>query len=346
MPTGRYVRKNNNIIEINGKRYDANTGSLLDAPAASESNPKPTKPHSIDGVHRPARTVARSAAHHPESSKTLMRHAVKKPKATNKSNKAVTAKRTTAEIVISKSVKQLDPKRLQHAKQVHQSKLISRFGATVPTNPQMNTYDQLAVSKVNHARKNAAASHHQPHHKTQTTAELLEKALQNATSHEQPAIKNPKLNRAKRGVGIGAAIVLAVTTLGLVTAQNLPNARLQMASAKAGFDASLPTYKPAGYSLGKLNYSEGVVATQFKSNSNDDRGYTITQKKTSWDSAALRDVFVKTTDANYEVIESAGRTIYIYGKHNATWVNSGVWYQIQSNGSLSNRQLVDLASSL
>ena len=329
MPTGRYVRKNNNIIEINGKRYDANTGSLL------------------DGVHRPARTIARSAAHHPESSKTLMRHAVKKPKAgTKSSSKAVATKRTTAEIVVSKSVKQLDPKRLQHAKQVHKSKLISRFGATVPTNPQITTYDQLAASKVSHARKHAAASHRPASHKATTTADLLEKALQNATSHEQPAIKNPKLGRTKRGVGIGAAIVLAVTTLGLVTAQNLPNARLQMASAKAGFDASLPTYKPAGYSLGKLNYSEGVVATQFNSNSNDDRGYTITQKKTSWDSAALRDVFVKTTDANYETIETAGRTIYIYGKHNATWVNSGIWYQIQSNGSLGNRQLINLASSL
>ena len=87
------------------------------------------------------------------------------------------------------------------------------------------------------------------------------------------------------------------------------------------------------------------MAAQFHSNS-DGRGYTITQKRSSLDSGSLRDGFVAPTDAHYQEAEAGGLTIYLYGNRNATWVNGGIWYVVQANGSFSDRQLIELATSL
>ncbi len=342
-----FVSKNNNIIQINGKSYDATTGNLLSHAGSSKATPKEK---SVDGVHRAPRKPAHAASRHPASSQTLMRSAVKKPSLSAKPHlKAQGHAESTvdlpkAEVLVNTSVQRLDNKRLQHAKKIHKSQLISRFGTAAPAAPQPTLYSQFVEAKAA-SQSHLPTQHTAKSKKTKTTADLLEQALQNATSHEQAPVKRPKLSHAKRTAGMGGAVLLAVIVLGVITSQNLPNAKLQMASAKAGFDASLPQYKPAGYSLGKLNYSDGVVATRFKSNS-DSRSYTITQKQTTWDSTALLDTFVKPSDPNYQAIDSGGRTVYIYGQHNATWISGGIWYQVESNGSLSDRQLVELASSL
>ena len=55
--------------------------------------------------------------------------------------------------------------------------------------------------------------------------------------------------------------------------------------------------------------------------------------------------FVAPTDPNYQVVVGGGRTVYLYGSRNATWVNNGLWYVLQGNDSLSNQQLVQLATS-
>ncbi|HEY5152710.1 MAG TPA: hypothetical protein VII55_01925, partial [Candidatus Saccharimonadales bacterium] len=70
------MSKTNNTIEINGKRYDAKTGALLDSAAVERPVAHTSKPS--------AAIVKRSAAkpsvsHAPSPSRTLMRKAVKKP---------------------------------------------------------------------------------------------------------------------------------------------------------------------------------------------------------------------------------------------------------------------------
>lgn len=122
--------------------------------------------------------------------------------------------------------------------------------------------------------------------------------------------------------------------------------KLHMASAKAGFAASLPGNKPAGYHLGQLNSSAGVVAMNYKSNSDEDRKFSITQKTSSWDSNTLRDLYVQPADKDYSIVETNGLTVFIYGDNSATWVNNGVWYVVHGNGSLSDNQLLDIAKSL
>ena len=59
----------------------------------------------------------------------------------------------------------------------------------------------------------------------------------------------------------------------------------------------------------------------------------------------LLDNFVASSGQNYQTIEDAGRTIYMYSG-NATWVNGNVWYRITGNSSLSSGQLTNIATSM
>ena len=120
---------------------------------------------------------------------------------------------------------------------------------------------------------------------------------------------------------------------------------MQYAAKKAGVAASLPTFKPEGFSAGKLTYSPGIVSVNFTNAQSGDT-FALTQKSSSWDSQALLDSFVATKTRTYQTIDAAGRTIYTYGNNNATWVDNGVWYRLDTKGSLTTNQLVQLALSM
>jgi hypothetical protein len=359
------VRKNNNVIKLNGKRYDARTGAALWRVTEGEESLAPVKPlASIKKVRvqhsseppKNHHTTKHAAPHHlsrtPEPASTLMRQAVSKP--TKDAKPRIKAYGHTDSLVEmpqyklkpKQAAQHIDEQRLKHAHHVPKSRLVSRFSAAAST-PRPVGATTITPSLTRLATPPLAPR--QPHPETvrakrsRTTADLLDRAVQQATSHRQPAPK-PSNDRLKRNASISATVALAVVVLGIIFSQNLPNARLQMASAKAGFSVSLPTYRPAGYSLGQLNYTTGVISAQFKSNS-DGRHYSLTQKQSSWDSATLRDSFVAATDPGYQTVSAGGRTIYLYSQGSATWVNGGIWYTVQSDGSLSQRQLVDLASS-
>jgi hypothetical protein len=327
-PKGSHVGKNNNTIEINGKRYDAKSGALL--VGGHTASPKAAAKPKI------AHQVAKHAGRAPAGSKTLMRHAVKKPGAHKKQFRAqVPAEVSAAQVVVSKSAKRVDPKRLQKAGKVPKSHLITHFAPL----GQESTFE---VPTTLPARSITAAPSKTKSAKHKTTADLLEQAILNATSHTELPHK-PRKKAKRRSLAAASAVV--VLAIGFIGYQQVPNLELHTASARAGIKAGLPGYQPAGYSLGQLNYSDGVVATQFHSNS-DDRAYTLTQKRSNWDDAALRDSFVAPLDRNYQTADAGGLTVYLYGNGNATWVNGGLWYQVEANGALSNQQLVDLAKSL
>lgn len=355
------MRKNNNIIEINGRRYNAKTGAALTSagpakapaePAArANHNPHAAKPK--PAAHRAAgRTVKQRSPHRPGSAHTLMRQAVEKPQPSLKRQSKARgrvdppSKRPLGRLEVKESASRLDAERLRHAKQISKSRLISHF-------PPFTAGD---IIKVRRAQQPAAASSQtakltppkrpaaQAKHRPKTTSELLDQAVRQATSHLEPPPKQPRRHsRAKRNAGIGAAIALTVLVLGVIVTQNLSNVRLQMAAAKAGLGTSLSSYQYAGFALSRLNYGNGVVSAQFNNSGNSH--YSVTQKRSSWDNTTLRNTFVAPTDAHYQTVQAAGRTIYLYGNRNATWVDNGVWYVIQSDGSLSDRQLVDLATS-
>jgi hypothetical protein len=346
------VSKNNNIIEINGKRYDAHTGAALDEPAvqaahkaaAHTATPKPVTPKAKPTARDVVRAKPKhAAAHKPQPAKTLMRSAVKKPSGSFKrhvkaqSNTGALIKQPSAAVIAKASINRVDEKRLKSAEKIPKSKLVKHFNEQGAA-----TYQPLVATTITSepfVPPVVAPT-------TNTTEDVLQRALERASSHRESQPKrHSKNNKLARVSGVSLATLSFVLLAGLAIQNNLPGAKLHLASSQAGFAASLPSYKPAGYSLQGIESGPGVVAIHYQSNS-DERTYTLTEKDSAWDSTSLRDQFVASTGQSYNTIESGGRTIFIYGQHDATWVSGGVWYQVHTAGALSDRQLIDLASSL
>lgn len=179
--------------------------------------------------------------------------------------------------------------------------------------------------------------------------DIFEQAIAYARSHEQPS-PNP-LNqkakranrRAKRVVGVFASVLMVAFLGGFIFWQNRADIELQLASARSGVPASMPAYKPAGYAVKGLTYSPGTVTIGFQGGSGN---FNVTQKSSNWDSETLLQNYVATSGQAYNAYQAAGRTVYVYGNGNATWVNGGIWYQINDNGLLSKDQLINLATSM
>ena len=176
--------------------------------------------------------------------------------------------------------------------------------------------------------------------------DVFSQALAQATSHEEPApkVKTHKSRRkAAQAWGFAGTFAVLMALFGFVAFQNRDDIRLQIASAKAGFSAAAPLYKPDGYELSDMKYASGSVASIYQQGN---QNFSITQKKSNWDSQTLLENFVANSGKEYKGFQANGRTVYIYGDGNATWVNGGIWYQIKATSELKDEQLVKIAASM
>lgn len=369
------VSKNNNIIEINGQRYNAVTGALISgvrgqaqnvdgvvraatAPLSPALSVRLTRPALQSVVTKPVMDIARPkpahlAHHSPQSAQTLMRRSVHKPTATQPHFKAQTPtdqvlQQPQPAVQTKLSHQVVDPSRQKRARHASKSELVHHFGAV--TSFSKNSTQMSGLSKPlspvalgNQITVPATVA-------TQPSLDMFQKALAEATSHQQPFFTPTKKSRGgqlatSRTVKIVASALSVILLAGFITYQHMPDFKLRLASSRVGFAASMPSYRPAGFAVGGLNYSVGNVAINYHSNS-DARTYTLTEKASNWDSQTLREVYVVTSAGQaYQTVAASGRTVYLFG-NNATWVNSGIWYEIQNNGNLSSKQLIDLALSL
>lgn len=374
------MAKKNNIIEINGKQYDAVSGERLATarpvkgsrqPASATATKKaaPLGAHQIHSKAKPAKTGNRPAkrtvtagqsvrvmdvsrpgvkqlsGHAQQHSKTLMRTTVHKPAPGLKRHvKAVArtdilAKQPDVKIVPKLSIAHVDAKRLKRASTMAKSQLISRF-SDAGVKSRVITEPPTFITEASQPLVSYPASLQT----AKPSLDIFEKALMRATAHQQP--KHRVKTKHRRGYNIATAALAVILLGGFLAYQNVANLTMSHASAKAGFQASLPGYRPSGFALGNFTYSPGSVAVNFHSNS-DDRSFAVIEKVSDWDSQALRDSFLASSaGSDYQAVQVGGRTVYIYKQSNATWVSGGVWYQIQSGGSLSPQQLVKLAASM
>jgi hypothetical protein len=290
-----------------------------------------------------------------------MRSAVKKPAILSPAQlKAQTPTdilaRTPQQTVAPKaSHSTVDPKRLKKATQMIQSPAISRYSPT-STVASLTTAAPY-VSKPAHPggrHEQFAASGHRTVNSVPTIPvapvshaapqpDIFEQALARATSHEQ---KHTGKKAGKRGrvTGMVTAVMCLLLLIGAFAYFNAPALSMRMASNKAGFNAKLPSYSPAGFSFGNLSYGPGNVTVSYKAD--ESRKFDITQRTSGWDSQALLTNFVSSANKAYQTYERAGRTVYLYGNNTATWVDSGVWYTVNGNSSLTKNQLLDLAGSM
>jgi hypothetical protein len=175
--------------------------------------------------------------------------------------------------------------------------------------------------------------------------DIFEEALASAVSHEETFTGTAERKRGSHRIAGFATATLGVLLIaGVIAYFNAPGLSVQLASYRAGFDAKLPAYSPAGFSFGDLSYGTGNVTVSYQSD--DSRKFSIKQQTSDWDSQALLTNFVASANKAYQTYERAGRTVYFFGDNTATWVDNGIWYTVNGNNSLTKNQLLDLAGSI
>lgn len=316
------------IVEINGRKYDAATGRLIENSAGTppaKAAKAPVKGAVLDGFMRTKPLAPNKLARHAQKSKTLMRPAVTKPK-------VETAKSTP-------KVQQSSSSRLHRATSVPKSSKISRFNR-----------HSAATSKV--VKKSSALPVATPHRAAspqpmQPAVEQFERAMHEATSHLQTFV--PKKNtRRRRRLAIASLCLVGLIAVGGLAYQIMPLAKVKYAGTRAGFSASLPNYNPTGFGLNSdIAAGSGEVTLTYSSRT-DDKNYKIKQTPSNWNSQALLANYVMPTYGanNYQSYESQGKTVYINNNSNATWVDGGVWYRLEGNASLTSDQLQRIVNSL
>lgn len=354
-----------NVIEINGRLYDARTG----APVQSDGIVIAPKKRSIDGVVSVKTTKPASPAPTPKSpialtpkptkvrhsqsvkprkpqrSQTLMRKAVKKP-----------AVKTAVAEVKTSSARQHGTVRHARAQTIQKSPYVSRFGLHDSRHKIKRRQEPLTVKApplphVEHPPREIeqpkATLTTRPSQPANKSDELFQAAIQKAAQTEKQARKPAKRHtrRGHKRTAYGSAVLAVIALIGFIAYMNIPNFNMRLASARAGFDANLPAYQPSGYKVTvPISYKPGQVVISFNSNT-DDREFKLTQEVSNWNSSSLQENFLTAHNKKFEVEQDKGKTIYLYDNGNATWVNGGIWYQIESS-SLSSDQLVSIASSL
>jgi hypothetical protein len=395
----------NNIIEINGRQYDAVTGALLGESRIKATPVTRSKHHgrAIDGVFRGKHAAAptqvvkptehpehlkakaveaprpvasakktmdvrRSTktvkAHQPQRAQTLMRHVVAKPRVEKKPHIKMAAPselmaKPASEIAkpLEKkvSVTQVNPVRLARSRQVAQSQHIRRYAKD-----KLRGQHSLPASAVRQAAAPNAAPVTPPRvsrspvmqqvaetqASRQKAEDIFEAALAHANSHQEPLQpkQGRRANSRRRLVSVAAGIAAFLVIGGFISYLNMPKIELQVASMRAGFHAEMPSYQPSGYALdGGVKSTEGRIEMTFRSG---DSAFRVTQETSDWNSVTLLDQNTERRGTPEQTIQSKGRIIYIYDDGTATWVDSGVRYEINGNAGLTQDDLVSVATSM
>ena len=297
-------------------------------------------------VSREPRAVNSNSRRTQQKSTTLMRKYVKKPTTNNK----------TASISTFKAPAQ-SPIRASRALNTMKSPYINRYGATKTTHVAKRT-EQFSVKNApikTPAGIGAKISTQKPitkkplisSVKPSKSEQLFSDAFKN-TGPTKPLKKAGLKARKKRSKAFkwSSGMASALLLIGFIAYLNLPAINIKIASNQAGFSAELPGYQPSGYSQsGPVSHDAGKVAINFKSNT-DDRTYSIKQEVSNWNSRSLEENVLTSKGKNFTTSQADGKTVYFYDNgSSATWVNGGIWYQVEST-SLSGDQLLKIASSL
>lgn len=347
-------------IELNGKHYDARTGRVMsDGSEPTVIKTSASKPHTqvVDGFVRRPKTLltpaeiakqkeARANINHAKrqvaKSKTLMRPSVKKP--------IIEIKNDIQKQKFVPKQSSLEAARVSRAQNTQKSHMVSRFGKVGIGGSVKKTVAHLPI--VN-APANAVSGASKV---VNNELEKFEQALKNANSHlhqlEKDVMKKvPFLkrvgfkNKTANVATMSAAFLLLV---GFFAYQNATSISLKVAATRAGIGAKMPGYTPAGFGASKTaDSSDGRVSVSFISHT-DNKSFTLTQQTSNWNSSSLLVNHVQKRNCStcYQTWQNEGKTVYIYDNSNATWVDGGIWYQVEGNANLTSDQLLRVANSL
>jgi len=310
-----------------GPKVDIKQLAKPERPAAGRDLAPISRPQSTHALHAPAQAVHQTT----QKSQTLYRRALKKPTA----EVAETPLQQRSPHISRFSTPQVVPMPQQDLPQA---------AAPEPQNAPATTHPSVIKALQHHAIAHPAPQ------KELTGKELKDQLIKERLAEvgNSPAKKEKRANwlsRQPRLVTILSSTLALLILGGYLTYITLPSISLKVAASRAGVNATMPEYKPDGYSLdGPITYSPGEVVISYKSNTNDS-GYKIVQKATNWDSQAVLDNYVGKLTDNYLTFQERGVTVYTFG-NKAAWVNGGLLYTIDGNASLSSDQILHVATSL
>lgn len=175
--------------------------------------------------------------------------------------------------------------------------------------------------------------------------------IQKKEQSEKPA--TPKMAHEFKKKGRAGRIFLALICSGATVAAlvafvhfSIPDLSVRVAAIQTGIDATYPSFVPRGYTLSNVTSDkEGVVVMTFSGP--DGAYFTMSEEKSTWDSTALLNNYVKKNYPNdFTTLREQGITIYVRGEK-ASWVNGGLLYKIDATGKyLTKEQIRNIATSL
>lgn len=216
--------------------------------------------------------------------------------------------------------------------------------------PANTTMTRPMVAKRQSTAKTQNTKHVKPATKTPSAKALSQASNSTAqvASKSEPRQAKPKTKNPKKVKHIVVALVCAaacIAALACFVKLNIPTFSVHVAAMQAGIEASYPSYIPHDFTLSSVVSEGKQVVMTFKSG--DGKEFKLTEEKSSWDSSALLNNFVKNEWGNdYSVAREQGITIYVSGSK-ATWVNGGLLYHIVADDdTLSKKQIYSIATSL
>jgi hypothetical protein len=317
-----------NVVTINGKKYDSLTGMPIEEnmtppiPEAASTRPSLPKVHTSQAMHRAM-----------QKSQTLNRRIVKKQQ-------------------IAPAISPLRKDMNAPQRTIQKSPAITKFAAhpnsitprkATDIGPVAHPLVTSAQKRLQQPSKQLVA---EPKPAQVIKQEAITKALDEAPSHSKNHQQIKRSKRYPRVLSIASMAMALLLLGGYFTYLNMPSLSVRVAAAQAGINASYPSYHPDGYSLnGPVAYAQGEVMMKFAANAGP-QNFTVTQTKSSWDSSAVLDNYVKQKAGdNYIAYDEHGLTIYTYGG-NAAWVNGGILYTISGDAPLSSDQIRHIATSM
>ena len=319
----------NDTVTINGRLYDAVTGlPLKNDTKAKTADKKGDKIVSPSVVKKHAAEIAATTVHaQPHRSLTLRRRSTRKP--------AITPTKRP------QPGRHMDIARNNKVAKFAPHPVAKTVASTPDIAPKAHPVAARAHARV--ATKTAAVTPKPSKTAKQIKDDAIAKALATPTAKQK---KQKRGFRWTRRFTIVTAIFAVLIIGAYLTYVNIPSISVGFAASQAGINATYPQYKPDGYRLKQpVTYSDGSVTLSFVSNT-DTSEYSVIQTRSSWDSSAvLTNIVKKAAGDNYITTQESGLTIYSYEK-NATWVNGGILYTIESNAPLSGEQIRHIATSL
>ena len=349
-------KQDRTTIKINGQQYNALSGRPIGASidgiiaqrTASKITASPIKltPDLKTVKSQPSRSV-----HHvtkkPLHSATLMRSAVQKPtKSERMISKTNSPIRTDKPNIVIPPVMAgaIDPRLERRAKSFPTSQQISRFGAPAKQSNPFNQRPAITSTPI------TLTPQIHPTPKDPTT-QFLDRAVQNATSHQQPKLTRRELRsvhgkrpRRLKLAAFATVGIMFVVVIGFAVHQEMPNLMVKVASARAGFTATLPNDQAVGFKLTSVGYQNNIIELNFASS--HQRQFTLTEHSANWDSLTLvSSVVIPVSGSNYSVDVVNGQSIYLYGQDQAAWTHNGIWYQLKGT-NVTKKQIQQIASTL